>query len=189
MYFLKSEIRFSDTRNYFFDIRNFFYIYFDIKYQKIGASFVYQIFLYFLISENRISDIRKSFSDIRKSALKSYLAFHTRCSQEETQLLIGYFYVCGTVLRGGTLYKHNIEWLLKLRINAEFCWPTQQPTCWKHFNTIATIKRSQAQNNFQCYLQGRLFTWSLENHTWNILPMLTLKIRFRSWRMLLFFVR
>ena len=31
----------------------------------------------FLIAENRISDSRKSFSDIRKSALKSYLAFHT----------------------------------------------------------------------------------------------------------------
>ena len=61
----------------FSDIRNCFLISKIIIFISENATiFWYQKL--FLISENRISDIRRTFSDIRKSALKSYLAFHSR---------------------------------------------------------------------------------------------------------------
>ena len=96
--------RFSDIRNWFSDIRKWFS---DIRNSH---NFWYQKLIFWY--QKLISDIRKSFSDIRKSALKSYLAFHS-CRICRAVPLVKAWLVSNTTTKQSNLL---IQWVYQMRV-------------------------------------------------------------------------
>ena len=96
-------------------------------------------------------------------------------------------FLCVELYWGTVLCINRMVWLLKSRINAAFLLTNITAKFLQVLEYDCNDrKRMQTQNNFQSYLQAKLFTWRLENHAWNVLPMMTLKSCLR--RISLFFV-
>ena len=169
--------RFSNIRNYFLISENNFWYQKSVACSDIKNNFWYQktifgyqkllfwyqeiIFWYQKLThfqkivfwyQKLISDIKKSFSVIRKSALKSYLAFHTVATMLTTIIIL---FGCHGNHSNHALWSAT-DYLYRLLGGISNYWCISKKTAKLHVTGLCKLNIFLMKSMFPCILQEQL---------------------------------